>query len=592
MVTPVNTSPSGQPALPKRVTMPPPPAKRLRVFGMLLLVLTLCLPPILIEINRPDVTQGEELDVLLPARQTWAATAGEIDGAWWQPQVNGQPQYDRPPLAVWTTMLSWAGLSPQEAATDTLVLRARLLSMVLALLTLAGTYWAGYSLGGVRVGRMAALVVSTGLLFVRFARFQSMDLHLMAWSTLSVAAALWAMRPMQPKSRLGRRVAGWLIAGLTLGAALLAKGPVALVFVMVPLVGAIVVTQTRRLGNSVGLLFAVLLGLLIAAPWYLHTAEVHEDALGAWLKAWRGSVSSAEPAYYYLVLLLMVFPWSVCLIAALFQPFMRASGTHRRRLLIAWMWFVVLFVVLSVPVPKEYRYALPLLPAMGLLVAQLWAYHVALAGEGIPDPGINFLRVPHWVLVVGGALGYPAFIWLQPQLVERGWLEQVELPGLNLPVIATTGGVLLIVALLGAVWHWRWKPGQAFIATFIWMLVALGVGYYSYSQSYHSEQPARPAAEQVRKVAGALPLWQMAATDDADLNDALLFYIGRPVMAVTEPTALRPIEQPGVLIVRSGDEIAPALTERGYRRVGELNYGGGYEMYHTPRSQPAMAGLR
>ncbi len=586
----MNNSAAGRPALPKRVTMPPPPAKRLRVFGMLLLVLALCLPPIVVEMARPDVTQGEELDVLLPARQTWAQSGGAVDGTWWQPRVNGKPQYTRSPLSVWTTMLSWTGMDPQSATTDALVLRARLVSMALGLLVLAGTYWAGYSLGGVRVGRMGAMVVGTGLLFVRYARFDSADLHLMAWVTLSVAAALWAMRPMQPKSRLGRRVAGWLIAGVTLGAALLAKGPVALVFVAVPLVGAIVVTRTRRLGNSFGLLFALLLGLLVAAPWYLQTAEMYEDALTLWLRAWRGSVSSAEPAYYYLLLLMMVFPWSVCLVAALFQPFMRASGTHRRRLLIAWMWFVALFVLLSVPVAKEYRYALPLLPAMGLLVAQLWAYHVTLAGEGIPDPGINFLRVPHWVLVVGGSAGYPAFVLLQEDMIARGWMDRVELPGLSLPVMASVGGVLLVVAVLGAVYHWRWKPGQAFVATFVWMLVALTVGYFSYSRSHHSVQPARLAAEQVREVAGGLSLWQMAAPEDADLNDAMLFYIGEPVMAVTEQTALRPIAQPGVLIVRSDAAIVPALVENQYQLIGRLDHGPGYELYRTPQKTPVMAG--
>jgi 4-amino-4-deoxy-L-arabinose transferase-like glycosyltransferase len=61
------------------------------------------------------------------------------------------------------------------------------------------------------------------------------------------------------------------------------------------------------------------------------------------------------------------------LIGALFQPWVRAKGERRRHLLIAWLWFLGLLIVLSIPGANQQRYLLPIMPAVGLLVGVLSA---------------------------------------------------------------------------------------------------------------------------------------------------------------------------------------------------------------------------
>ena len=424
--------------------------------------------------------------------------------------------------------------------------------------------------------------------FVWFARFDSADLHLLAWSTMTVAAGLWAMRPMRPMSWLGRRVTGWFLAGIALAAAALSKGPIALVYTVVPLAGAIAVTRTRRLSNIMGLLFSILLGVLIALLWYLHVAEQHKDAVERWFNAWTGADLPPQPAVYYLLILLVVFPWTVTIVGSLAQPFLQASGEFRRRLLIGWVWFVALGVILSIPVAKDLRLALPLMPAVGLLVAQIWSHHGNLAGEGIPDPGINLIRVPHWLGLIVASIALPVFIVLQSDFVESGRITQPLLAGINTPVAATLLAVLLIITLVGAVSHWRWKPGTAFLATFIWMIVALTVIAFGHSRNHTGPTHAAVTASGMLDVVGHKPVYRLIETDPNDdaINDdpstALLFYYGRPIIPSTLGTLTRRADQPCYVLVARDQPGADTLLDADYTLVARIDDRDGYALYSSP----------
>src|SRR5438045_7106973 len=99
------------------------------------------------------------------------------------------------------------------------------------------TYWIGRSIlpDSNRFGLMAALILGTMLLTQQQARMASYDMHLAAWGTLSVAAAMWAMRADQGNNR--RSLGCWAFAALALAMAWMSKGPLALVIFAIP-VGA------------------------------------------------------------------------------------------------------------------------------------------------------------------------------------------------------------------------------------------------------------------------------------------------------------------------------------------------------------------
>lgn len=572
--------------------MPPESTTRLRTWGMLVLALGLCVTPMLIELQRPDTTRTMEKITLLTSRETWTQFKQGDATAWVVPTWNGRPRINKPPMAVWLTSLAWLDLDPATADSDELVLRARLVAFVLTLLALASTYWAGYSIGGVRCATMATLVAGTTYLLLKQARIASYDTHLLAWVTLSIACGLWAIRPLKPINWVGRRVSGWAFAGLALGAAILTKGPVAIALVAVPLITTIIVAPRRRLGNTMGLLFALLVGALAAAPWYLHVMERYTDAtqmLGAEYVAAR---SDRQPFWYYATLLVLIFPWSVYFVGSLFQPFVRAVGEHRRRTLLGWLWFVCILALLMIPDAKQYRYALPLIPAVGVLVGQLWAYHAWLATQGLKDPGVNVLRIPHWIILIGGSFALPAFIYFQPELIDRGYLERIELPGLPWWSVVSLGVVLLTLSVYGCVKHFRWKPVSAFAASALWMIVATTVVQYSYANSHNSEYPHRGDAERVADAAGPAPVYflydprqdprEPKGPGSIEPDEEFLFYVGRRVLPIQLEQLEQNIDEPMYLMVRLDDRetnvgrvtalgFTPVLDFHDGREVGGFN---------------------
>jgi len=548
-------------ALPQRVTMPPDSTHKLRMWGLLILSLGVCCGPLLVELHRPAVGGPLEHVAMLSSRETWQSIHNEVENAWLIPTWNGRQRVNKPPLVVWFNLLAWSDLEPVPAGdraalgdlNESLVLRSRLVGFAMALIALAGTYWAAYSIGGVTAAAMATLATGTMLLFIRQGRSANYDTHLMGWTTLSVAAGLWAIRPLKPINWVGRRVTGWAIAGIALGAGVMTKGPIAMLYVAVPLGLTCMVAPRRRLGNALGLLFTLLLAGLLAAPWYLYVMQVVPEAGDKFATEYAALRERGQPFYYYITIFALVFPWSVYLLGAMFQPFIRARGEHRRRILLGWLWFVSLIVLLSIHPTKQFRYLVPLLPAAGVMIGQLWAYHAALAAEGLKDPGVNLLRIPHWIMIIGGAIGLPAFLLLQPEMAQlaNDWfakngkiiLRPDELPGLPWWAVVSLGVCLLTAGVLGAIWHWRWQPGRAFAASVAWIVLTMCVVQYSYARSYHRVFEHRDAAEQLAAVTAGVPVYYFydpaqdvrdnAHSGHFEPEEEFLFYFGGRVLPAT-----------------------------------------------------------
>jgi 4-amino-4-deoxy-L-arabinose transferase-like glycosyltransferase len=432
---------------------------------------------------------------------------------------------------------------------------------------------------------MATLVTGTTLLFIRQGRLANYDTHLMAWTALSIAAGLWAIRPLKPINWVGRRVTGWVICGVALGGGIMSKNPLAVVYVAAPLLVTLIVAPRRRLGNALGLVFALLLGGLIAAPWYLYVMEHVPEASREFATEYTATRAESQPIYNYAAIFIVIFPWTVYLLGALFQPFIRARGEHRRRILLGWLWFVSLLVLLSIHPTKQLRYLVPLLPAIGVMVGQLWSYHAALADEGLKDPGVNLLRIPHWLMLAIGAVGLPAFVLFQPAMIafynrSVAWVnraigsgldplpgDRLELPGLAWPAAAGLGGVLIAATVLGAIWHWRWRPGRAFAASVVWALAAMSVVQFSYARSYHATFAPRADAERLAAIVADRPVYYLydrrqdrydpRTPTRFEPEEQFLFYLGARVLPVSidppdpdAPTLQKLAGQPCYIMLR------------------------------------------
>lgn len=549
---------------PKRVALPAEPYDRVKVFGGLFLCLAVCAIPLMVGLYDSDVTDESEAAALLRSRETWRLFAEGHETALLIPSLNREQTVDPPPMTTWIHIASWSGLDAHTADPQALSLRARAASVFMALVALLATYWAGVSIGGAKVGRLATLALGTTLLFVYYARWATPHATLAGFTTFSIASGLWAMRPMKDVNRVGRRVFGWLLAGAALAGGILTAGPIAMVFVLPPLIAAVALTPTRRASNVVGLIFAIVLGLLGAAPWYLYVME-KAPGLADVLFA-----SLAIPDELFVItgshfkMLLLMSPWFIWLIGAMCQPFMRADKKRRRQLMIAWYWFVLLSVLMSVPAAHNPSYLLPLLPAAALMVGQLWAYHAALASQRQLDPGVNLLRLPHWIVIGIVSVVGPAIVAYTPRLIEHGYLETAALPGIDWPLALGWGAVLLAIALLGTRWHFKWRPRLAAYATTAWMIVAMTVGLYAFSNSQKMTYDHRDDATRIARLADGQPLMMLALDSrDASLNARFVYYLGRHADPI-HPEGLA-ASKPTFVIARADAETTEQLAAAGYK---------------------------
>jgi 4-amino-4-deoxy-L-arabinose transferase-like glycosyltransferase len=338
-----------------------------------------------------------------------------------------------------------------------------------------------------------------------------------------------------------------------------------------PLLAAILLTRRRRTDNMLGLLFAVIFGMIAASPWYLY---VLDEVPQAWERLFGHYAAPRDLfllSWSHVRAFGMMSPWQVWLIGALCQPFMRAtSSDHRRQLLIAWFWFALLFVAFSIPGASHPRYLLPALPAAALMIGQLWSYHAQLANEHRSDPGVNWLRLPHWALLAMASVLGPAFILAQPALIEQGRLANMELAGLSTVMVMGMAGTLLLLTVLGAWLHALWFPRVAFYLTAAWMMVASTVCYGGYARSYHNVNAYIDDARQVDEAIGAdRAVLLHADNSGGPLDQAFLFYLGRVVRSVGEDRLENLAAGEGARFVITPDESASNLlmTEHGFESV-------------------------
>lgn len=510
----------------------------IRVLQGGLLLVVLCLPPALVHLDKTAPSRIMENLSILTSQETWLRVrAGDADG-WVVPTWNGYPRVNKPPLLVWVNLLAWADLTPEKADLEQLVWRARLASLLFGALTLAATFWAGYLLGGRSLAAIATLITGTGMLFIRQVRYAAYDTHLLGWVTLAVVAGLWAMQGRREQRVFRRSLAGWTLAGLALGAAVLTKGPLALVLGLGPLTTMTLLATRHRRANLAGIGMAALLAVALALPWHLHVLRGMPEAMSLLGAEYRAERDHFQPPWYYLCLIGLVFPWTFGLLRAVLRWSQREfhpTGGHA----LAWGWFLFLFFTLSLPGAKQHRYILPILPATGLVVAGTWLAGIPTYRGRWRPVMERALIVLHWVALPLVASLLAAFLLVQDRMIAAHTLMRPELVGLA----PWVGLVLLplVVILAGLGWRWQRAGRQAAAA---WasaaaMSVVATVILYGYAPAPAQQFRCRLDTLRIHERVGGEPLYFLDLHRPADrpLSKEFLMYTRR-IVPVLDSSAL------------------------------------------------------
>jgi 4-amino-4-deoxy-L-arabinose transferase-like glycosyltransferase len=348
----------------------------------------------------------------------------------------------------------------------------RVPSLLGALGAVLATYWCALAFVGRRGALLAALMMAGSALLGVEARLAKTDAVLLF--TVVVAMGVLArayLRPREMKAALDwRMVAAFWTA---LGAGILIKGPLILMFVVLAAAMLSIIERSGRWLLALRPLAGTAWLFAIVLPWfiaiYLRVGGAFLiDSVGRDLLAKIGNAQEthgAPPGLYFVLFFVTFFPGSI--LAVLAAP---AVWTGRRepatRFLLAWLvpsWIVFELVMTKLP-----HYVLPLYPAIAILIAGavetnrlslrpwlvrgvIWWFIapivislVALIAILVVDHDLGVLSWPFFAAAIVCGL----FAW---RLYEADGAERAFLRALAATILMAVGIYAVIVPSLGRV---------------------------------------------------------------------------------------------------------------------------------------------
>jgi len=296
---------------------------------------------------------------------------------WLVPHLNGEAYSHKPPMLFWLINLAWGAFGEHAFV-------ARLVPAAFLPISVWLTARLGGMIGGKATGDQAALIAVGFLVFVVSGTLVMFDAMLTAACLAGLIGLFIAAD--------GRRLAGFGLFGLMIGAGLLIKGPAGLIHLMPAALLAPLWTARRQNWAVwyVGVIAASAIGIGIGLAWALPAAQAGGPDFARailWGQTTGRMVNAfdhARPVWYYLALApLLLLPWSLSRnlwIALLDRS--REPGSRLNRLVwIAAGGTVILFSLVS---GKQVHYVAPAIPSLAIGLALLMARRRAL-----PEPAFG-----------------------------------------------------------------------------------------------------------------------------------------------------------------------------------------------------------
>lgn len=376
------------------------------------------------------------------------------------PTLEFRPWLEKPPLLFWMQAASfrWFGVSEGTA---------RLPNALLALLGAWLTSWLAGRWSGSQSRYLTPLILTTSTLYFVYGRSGSTDLPLTVMLTAALVSAARAWE--SPQLRWG------LLAGVALGLAVLAKGPVAiLLFLGVCLASSFLSGEYRwTWKQTIG---GMATFIAVAFPWFWWVWEENgynflaTFFLNHHLARFISPLHHhSQPIWFFVVVLpLGFFPWTFFLISSWARLWSRRTQwnkTHEWRQLFLWVWALLPLIFFSLSSSKLPGYILPILPPLAILVAHEWsclmkddllvhrymklqmALLLIFAGSLCVLLVVGF-PIVYGALATGAVLAFPI---LTAVLIARLQLRRHR-PAVGFT--ALTGGMALFVALA----YWQAAP--------------------------------------------------------------------------------------------------------------------------------------
>lgn len=318
----------------------------------------------------------------------------------------------------------------------------RLPSLIGAIGAVLLTYWTALVFASRRGALLAGLMMASCVLLGVEARLAKTDAVLL----FTIMACMGALARAYLKAP-GERMSDFKLSAIfwtAMAGGILVKGPMAPLFVALPVLALVIAGRSGRFLKALKPLMGLLWCLLLVLPWfiaiyYVTAGKFYELAVGVDMlgKVTEGQEGHWGPPGTYLLAVWGTF-WPSVVLAAMALPFgWRARREPAVRFLIAWV--VPTWIVFEIAATKLPHYVLPLYPGLAILAAMALE-RGALAKAGSRLAGLVWLwPVMAGLLAVG--LG-GAYVWLGSGFGLLAWpllLVAVALAVIAARAMARTG---------------------------------------------------------------------------------------------------------------------------------------------------------
>lgn len=286
-----------------------------------------------------------------------------VTGDWVTPRYNGYKYFEKPPLQVWATAITFQvfGIGDWQA---------RLWSALTGFLTILAIGFTGTRIYNARAGWLAAVVLASSPMWVISGHFNSLDMGLSAFLVAALCSLLFAQTTHNKSSSRNWMWICWAFMAL----ATLSKGVIGAAIPSMVLIAYSISTWDWKIWTRLRLLSGLILFLLITAPWFVLVAQRNPEFLEFFFihehlqRFTQDAHSRTGPIYYFVPLLLIgILPWVLQIPGSIAQ----AWQERRREFSSGWLlvcWSVMIFAFFSVSHSKLPGYIIPIFPALALLI--------------------------------------------------------------------------------------------------------------------------------------------------------------------------------------------------------------------------------
>jgi 4-amino-4-deoxy-L-arabinose transferase-like glycosyltransferase len=522
-------------------------------------------------------------------------------GPWFIPTLQGHPRLSKPPLAAWLTAaaarpdtvrrLSTRDPGARAAAFRQFAWQVRWPTLLCACGMLLATYALGDLLLSRPAGILAALACGSSLMFLRFSRSATTDVQLALWVTATNGFLAYAVL-----GRFTHGFLGYLGAGVTLGLALMSKGPVGFVQTLVP-IGAFLLWRRYDRGHGgyedpeplnpdrrtpwALVLLGVLVMLAIALPWPAVVMMRHPHILPAWwTEITREGATQLErdPWYFYLVFFVWMPPMLPFLVAGMWVGAAALAGRRirdenadrwerwdtdvysermhrytreslaREGLVLAVMLTVVPIVVMSFFKDKPERYLLPMAPPAAIVAA---GAAVGWFRSARRDAGGRVVDVAYWTTLIVLAVGGPLLGALAPRFnLGAPWFSAGRAAAIGTATLVVVGTGFFAVRAAGE----RQRGDAAAVLAFATGAAVMLLLQYPVMRGYsrYATSDLRPLADAVWEKYPDAELWEYEPGTRTRTYLDLPIYAGRLSRKVNDLSTLRQTDRPQVVVFFEG----------------------------------------